>query len=157
MSKAYREFIGSDIVSKTTAEMRAWCKRPGRRKDGKPLYVTEQNHKKECDVNEIIRKYDKTGLISHVSRFEARFGDLTGVDFKVAMDLITGAQSSFNALPAEIRKRFENNPEKLLSFMESPENRSEAIKLGLINPSWTDSTDGLGEHVKLGENVVKTE
>lgn len=158
MSKAYREFIGDPGPVVTTAEMRSFVQRPGMVDDeGKILYRTEQNHKKECDINLIIKKYDKTGLISHISKFEGEFGDLRGVDYKTALDQVTRAGSLFNQLPSNIRNRFSNNPEKLLSFMENPANRDEAIKLGLINKHWTEDTDGLGEHVPEGGNVKKDE
>jgi len=150
MSKEYRDRLekGEEI------NMRMYCQRPGKRnEEGKLIYYTEQHHKAECDVNNIIKKYDKTGLITHVSRFEAKFGDMRGVDFKTAMDIVSSAKSEFNKLPSEIRKRFENTPEKLLEFMEKEENRDEAIKLGLIRADWTVETDGLGEHVEEGQNV----
>lgn len=144
--------------SQTSAVMRKWCQRPGKKDEhGNILYFTEQSHKRETDVNLIIKKYDKTGLIDHVSRFEAKYGDMTGLDFKTAQDLVTNARSSFETLPADIKKRFKQNPKNLLEFMEDPNNRKEAIELGLIHPSWTEETDGLGEHVKAGENVIKTE
>lgn len=142
----------------TKEQMRKWCQRPGlTTKDGKPMYTTQQNHKKECDVNEIIKKYDKQGLIIHVSKIEAKYGDLTGNDFKEMQDKVTNAISMFNELPSKIRNRFDNHPAELLRFMENPENRKEAERLGLIDPRWTEETDGLGEHVKEGENVNKPE
>lgn len=156
MGKNYRLETGEEMESRTNPIMRIWCQRPGPvGPDGKLITATEQHHKRECDVNEIIKKYDKQGLITHVSKFEARYGDLQGVDFKEAMDLITGAQSKFNELPAEIRKRFRNDPGELITFMEDENNREEAIQLGLIDRKWTPETDGLGEHVKLGENKEK--
>lgn len=140
----------------TTPEMRIFCQRPGKRdENGNIQYFTEQAHKDTCDVNKIIQKYDKTGLISHVSKIEAQFGDMTGADFKAMQDKVANATSMFNELPSEIRNRFKNNPYGLLKFMENPDNRAEAIKLGIINPDWTPETDGLGEHVKLNENVKK--
>lgn len=145
MSIAFREKYGTEKVDK--AEMRKWCQRPGKYDANGPIYFTEQTHKKECDINYIIKKYDKTGLISHVSQFEAKFGDLTGQDFKTMQDTVASAKSSFEVLPSEIRKQFDNSPEKLLTFMEDPENRDKAIELGLINKHWTAETDGLGEHV----------
>jgi phage internal scaffolding protein len=156
MSLEYAKKYGDEKVSKEV--MRDWCKRPGKKdKNGKNIYLTEQAHKKETDINLIIQKYDKTGLISHVSSFEGRFGDLTGLEFKEMMDKVTNAQSMFNNLPAEIRKEFDNTPEKLLTFMENPENRQRAIELGLIDSEWTEATDGLGEHVKEGENIKEEE
>lgn len=156
MGKHYRITFNEDGESKTDQEMRLHCQRPGKSDtDGKPIYYTEQNHKDECDVNKIIRKYDKTGLITHISKIEAKFGDMTGGDFKEAHDLVINAKRMFDELPSNIRNRFKNNPEELLTFMEDPENRDEAIELGLIDKAWTPETDGLGEHVPEGGNVTK--
>lgn len=149
MSKEFRIYTGVIGESRTSSAMRAFCSRPGRSdNEGKPLYFTEQGHKRECDVNLIIKKYDKTGLISHVNKFEANFGDLTGMDFKEANDLVINANNQFNNLPSHIRKRFNNSPEEFLRFFESDTNREEAIKLGLIPPDIAAELDGLGEHVK---------
>lgn len=149
MSKAYREFTLHEDSPSTTPDMREYCKRPGRvLEDGRPEYTTQQHHKAECDINKIIEKYDKKGVITHISRFEAKFGDLTGLDFKTMQDKVANALSMFEALPWKIKARFGNSPANLLEFMEHPENRPEAIKLGLIDPHWADDEDGLGEHVK---------
>ena len=152
MSENFRQAFGDKKV--TRKEMREWCQRPGRTdRTGAIQYFTEQAHKDICDINKIIRKYDKQGVISHVSKFEAKFGDLTGDDYKTMMDKVTSAQLMFGDLPSKIRDRFDNNPEKLLRFMEKAENRQEAIELGIIDPLWTADTDGLGEHVPEGGNV----
>jgi hypothetical protein len=36
-------------------------------------------------------------------------------------------------LPAELRARFENDPAKLIEFIDNSENLDEAINLGLVN------------------------
>jgi len=158
MGKNYCKEMDVEGKPTTSEDMRIFCQRPGKtNEDGTPLYFTEQSHKRECDVNYIIQKYDKTGLISHISRFEGKFGDMTGLEFKAIQDKIANAQSMFNALPSEVRNKFNNDPSALLSFMDDPENRDEAIELGLIRNTWTEETDGLGEHVKLGENIKKAD
>lgn len=150
MSKEFRERENLDSLGLTTpAYMREWCQRPGARlPDGKMEYYTEQDHKDTCDINKIIRKYDKTGLITHISSMEAKFGDLTGMEFKAMQDKVAGAKSMFEALPGKIKQRFDYMPEKLLEFMDDPKNRPEAIELGLINKDWAEEVDGIGEHVK---------
>lgn len=154
MSKAYLEKVEKEGV----VDMRAWCSRPGRRgSDGKPVYFTQQNHKKECDVNLIIAKYDKTGLIQHVQKLEGRYGDVTGVDFRKAQDLYINAQRMFENLPVHIKKRFRQNAGDFLEFMENPDNREEAIQLGLIKKEWKEETDGLGEHVKSADDYKDKE
>jgi phage internal scaffolding protein len=137
-------------------EFRKWNQRPGKmNKKGEPIYFTEQVHKDACDINKIIDKYDKDGIITHVSNFEAQFGDLSGAEFKEMMDKVVDASNLFMDLPAHIRNEFNNSPEELLTFMDDPDNRDKAIELGLIRNTWTPETDGLGEHVKEGENVEK--
>lgn len=155
MSKKFLETYGTEPVSKSV--IRKWTQRPGKQdKDGNPVYFTQQSSKEVCDINQLIIRYRAGQLITHVSAIEGRYGDVPEADYKEAMDLIAGATSMFNQLPSSIRNRFENNPGKLLGFMENPDNRAEAIKLGLISPDWTEETDGLGEHVILGENQNKT-
>ena len=125
MSKALRLTMGK-VVWKGTSTQRELVREACRHHteiddDGRPVnMVTEQHHKIECDVNQIIRKYDNTGLITHVVDMEGKYGDMTGVDYKDAMDLITGVQSQFNELPSNIRKEFSNSPQRYLAFMENP-------------------------------------
>jgi len=153
MSKQYREETGMEMERLTSDEMRNHCKRPGKHdEEGKPIYFTEQHHKAECDINLIIDKYDKQGIIKHITEFEAKFGDISGMDFKDMQDKIAQANSSFNELPWQIRERFNNNPQFLLHFMDDEENRPEAIKLGLISNTTPPEMDGLGEHVKKQKN-----
>jgi phage internal scaffolding protein len=155
MSNLFLKRFGNKKINKS--QMRSFCTRPGRKdKTGKNIYTTEQHHKDKCDINKIIKKYDKTGVITHVTKFEAKFGDMTGMDFKTMQDKVAKAKSMFEAMPSEIRNRFDNNPADLLSFMENPDNRDKAIELGLIRADWTEETDGLGEHVREGEQVKKT-
>lgn len=161
MGKAYRELTGNEGISATTPEMRTLCQRPGKRdKDGNIVYFTEQNHKNECDINKLIRKYDKTGLINHINKIEAKFGDMTGLDFRDMNDKIISARNMFDGLPSEIRNRFDNDVQKLLAFMDDPNNRDEGIKLGLIKKSYKEEEDGFGEHVVRdddGNVIPKTE
>lgn len=149
MSKKFREATNFKETPTTKPEMRAFLTRPGRTDDnGNLIYMTEQHHKDECNINNILKKYDQTGLLSHVQTMEAMYGDMTGDDYKTAMDMILTMRDQMDAMPSHIRKRFENSPQKFLEFMENPDNRDEAIKLGIINSAWPADLDGLGEHVK---------
>lgn len=156
MSQEYCIKTGLNSDPTTTQEMRLLCQRPGRKDaDGNTVYFTEQSHKKECDINEIIRKYDRQGVILHVNRIEAKYGDMSGFDFRSAHDLVFNARNMFMDLPSDIRKRFQNDPGSFIEFMEDPDNRNEAIELGLISGDTPPESDGLGEHVVDG--VVQTE
>jgi len=157
MSKDYCKENGIEGYPTTDPEMRKWCQRPGKHdEDGNPVYFTEQAHKKECEIDHILKKFDKTGLITHIQDIEAKFGDVTGMEFQNMQNKIAAAKNSFNQLPLDIRNRFENDPAKLLSFMDDENNRHEAIKLGLIHEDTPENLDGLGEHVTADQAVNPT-
>ena len=148
MSNAYAK----ELQSKKKVNMRKWCQRPGTKdQDGNYVYFTEQSHRDICDINKVIQRFDKTGVLTHVSKIEARFGDCTGADFRAAQDLFLNANKMFEDLPADIKKRFNQNAGELLEFMENEKNRDEAIALGLIRGDTPAEKDGLGEHVKADD------
>jgi len=96
---------------------------------------TKQSFRKQCDVNSIIDKAKKTGLVSHLNTKTPVFGNFIGVpNYQDAMDLVNKANSNFNALPSKLRERFMNDPSKLLEFINEPTNYDEAVKLGLVIP-----------------------
>lgn len=92
---------------------------------------TKQAFKAECDINTIMARYLKTGLLEHVRTDAARFLDVTGADFMEAQTFVAEAHSMFHSLPSHIRTKFENNPAEFFKFMENPANAQEAIALGL--------------------------
>lgn len=94
--------------------------------------MTKQSFKEECDINNIIREFGVTGIATHVRQNEGLYVDLPDpLDYQQAIDLARGARTAFDALPAQVRARFENDPEQFLSFMADPSNQEEMIKLGL--------------------------
>jgi len=61
------------------------------------------------------------------------YGDFTGIfDFQTAQNAVIHAKQQFMELPAKLRARFDNSPQKLLEFLDDPENRNEAEFLGLV-------------------------
>lgn len=96
--------------------------------------MTKQSFKEECDINNIVKRFELTGVIDHLNQ-KAREGVYTDLpdplDFQGALELVREAQDAFNSLPADIRARFQNDPEAFLSFTSDPSNQDEMIKLGL--------------------------
>jgi len=148
MSNSYLQKVGIGKGPFTTSEMREHCKRPGTTdENGKIIYFTEQHHKEYCDINNIVKKYDTTGLLQNVTEAEGKYGDVSGLEYKEALDLVIGMESTMAEMPSHIRKYFKNDPRLFAEFMENPDNREKAIELGLINRAWEPDLDGLGEHV----------
>ena len=107
---------------------------------GKLIYKTEQSHKDRVDVNNIIKKYARTGVIDHMHFVDPSFQDCTSIDFKTAMDRVLKVQEAFEKIPSNIRNRFDNDPSKFMAFYENPENKEEAKKLGLTRSDWISAT-----------------
>lgn len=97
--------------------------------------MTKQSFKDECDINNIMSRYEATGVVQHVSGRTAEFGDfISPLDFQASMNAVIEAQDMFAQLPARVRDRFGNDPGQMLEFLSEEKNRDEAIALGLVNP-----------------------
>jgi phage internal scaffolding protein len=95
--------------------------------------LAQQHFKDECDINNILRQFNVTGLLPEAP-LSPRYGDFTGIgDYHSALNAVIAAQDGFDALPAQIRARFDNDPENLINFLNDASNKDEAIKLGLID------------------------
>ena len=104
--------------------------------------LTQQHFKDETDINNILRQFNITGQLPEKT-LEPRYGDFTGVlDYHSALNAVIASQDQFMALPATLRARFENDPAKLIEFLDNKENLDEAINLGLVNkPQTTQVVD----------------
>lgn len=100
--------------------------------DDSGVVMTEQSHRDSCDINVIMKKYEKSGLISHVSDVNPNYGDFTQVsDYHSARNQLIAADAAFMTLDAKVRKFFDNDPARFLEFMANPQNAEKAIELGL--------------------------
>lgn len=97
--------------------------------------LTEQHHKNDCDVNQILKRYLKTGILDSRNVKTPMYGDFSFApsDYRQAVELLEEARSRFLALPSEVRERFGNDPGAVLDFLNDPANRDEAVKLGLVS------------------------
>lgn len=105
---------------------------------------TKQEFKKETDINVILKKFEKTGIINFRDANEAMYEDIDPLDFHQAMNIVAQGKEMFEALPATLRKRFGHDPENFLEFIQDPGNKDEARKLGLLRPDTNHDLDGDG-------------
>lgn len=97
--------------------------------------LTHQSFRNECDINQIMSKYKKTGQINHLTKHSGAYGDFTNVgEYQESLNKIILAEEAFSSLPANLRKRFGNDPSNFIEFTLNEDNRSEAEKLGLVTP-----------------------
>lgn len=94
--------------------------------------LAQQHFKEECDINTILERFNITGMLPQ-STLSPRYGDFTGIgDYHTALNRVMAAHEEFEALPAQIRARFQNNPAQLIEFLADEKNRPEAEELGLV-------------------------
>lgn len=94
--------------------------------------MTRQSEAGSCDINAIMRGYEKTGVLPVEAR-EAVFADVSTLgSFREVLDVIQAATEGFMELPARVRARFDNDPVAFVDFCGRPENRAELVELGLV-------------------------
>ncbi len=103
--------------------------------------LAQQHFKEECDINTILQKFSITGILPDAP-LSPRYGDFSGIgDYHTALNRVMAAKDEFMALPANIRARFDNDPSKLIEFLEDSSNRPEAEELGLVEKGAAEAVE----------------
>lgn len=103
--------------------------------------LTQQQFLEESDINYIADRYGLTGEMPQVTQ-PPTYGDFTGIfDFQTAQNAVRKATEDFMQLPAKLRTRFDNDPQKLLEFLDNEDNRAEAEFLGLANKRQSEQAE----------------
>jgi len=97
--------------------------------------MTKQSFRDECNINKIMAKFQRTGLLNHYAKHAPQYMDIPAIDYADALNIIAEAESMFEELPSTVRAKFENDPEKFLEFVQDPENLEEMREMGLANPT----------------------
>ncbi|QXP08093.1 MAG: internal scaffolding protein [Arizlama microvirus] len=100
---------------------------------------TKQSFKAECDINRIMKRFKKTAGAEFLDMCDSPsggvYGDFTGIsDYQSALAQVKQAEASFEALPWQLRKRFDHDPGAFLDFVLDPKNSEELKKMGLAKP-----------------------
>lgn len=99
------------------------------------ISMTKQSHKQECDINNILSQYKKTGLIHHITSLQPTFTDLPDeIDYQHAQNTLLQAQEAFAALPSSVRDRFGNDPALFLGAFQDETQAEYLREMGLLKP-----------------------
>lgn len=116
---------------------------------------TDQSQKDDCDVNVIVDRFMKTGVMPNMEG-NPIYGDFASVpDYQNALDLVARAQEQFDGLDAKTRKRFDNDPLAFLDFVNDPKNTKEMIDLGLATERKTEAPKAPQEPPKTTDNATQ--
>lgn len=125
--------------------------------------ITKQSFSQDCDINIIMQRFEKTGIIDSINNRSPQYGDFSDItDYQGSLNQVMRAQEGFSALPASLRSRFDNDPALLLEFLQDSNNYDEAVKLGLIDQKLDIESqknivaEGDGEGVSLPSHQLPT-
>lgn len=94
---------------------------------------TKQSFKDECDINNVMLRYEKTGVLPPSTNRQPLYGDFTEVpDYQTALGIVYTAEDQFLQLPSQMRKFFNNDPAFMLAYIQDPKNKAMCQKLGLL-------------------------
>lgn len=104
-----------------------------------PLFFDTENHPSKtkqseaaaCDINNIVARYQKTGVIDHVSKWGPLYGEIPAVDYHEAQNILRLGAEMYAELPSSVREKF-SGPEEFLAFVQTPENQDALEALGLV-------------------------
>lgn len=108
------------------------------KKTGDRIVKTQQHFGPECDINVLVARYKKTGKIGGDNpKTPPQYIDTTAYtekSFEDSFNEVKQIQERFNTLPANIRAQFNNNPARLLAFLEDKRNYAAGVQMGLLEP-----------------------
>lgn len=114
---------------------------------------TQQHFAKDVDINNIMRKYMKTGVLGDPFSPPppGYFADVSTVgDFIEVSNKIKLGEQLYSMLPLELKEKFKTIPE-VLAFIADPKNEDEARRYGLLKPLTPEEAAAKAAAVKAAE------
>lgn len=104
--------------------------------------MTKQSFRDESNLNNIMKRFEKTGQLPNLISQDPSFGDFSDpISYQDSLNLVIKAGEQFAALPSRVRDRFGNDPQQFLMFVNDASNVDEMIRMGIAKK--TDSQPDL--------------
>jgi len=91
--------------------------------------MTKQCHKDECLVENILARFQATGVCDHVNQAHPLNTDPSQIfdcvdfpSFQEAQQTIAAAKQAFDALPKELQEKSGGSPEAMAEWLQDPTN-----------------------------------
>lgn len=82
---------------------------------------TVQSDAHKADIQNIISKFNATGIIEHLNTVEMTFADVSEFgDYKDVMDHLRMAETEFMKLPSKVREEFDHDVANWLDAAHDP-------------------------------------
>lgn len=95
--------------------------------------LVEESHARDLDINLIVKRFTPAELQAAAARVDALYGDFATFEgLQEAAIRVQKAQEEFNALPAEVRREFDNDPGLLVRAIDDLERGDKAVEEKLV-------------------------
>lgn len=105
-----------------------------RGEQGERLTGAKQAFRQECNINSIMDRYQRTGVLPMTDKQPQYVECPADVSYQSALNQVIAVQEAFMQLPPGVRRRFNNDPEGFVEFVSDPANADEAEAMGLLSP-----------------------
>jgi len=122
---------------------------------GEVIQLTQQQHLDDCNINKIMEKIASGRMVMPTAN-NPQYGDFSsGISYQEALDSTERIKNEFSKLPAAVKRKFGQDPSKLIDYLADSKNRKEAIEIGLIEdkPPQKSIGDVVNAVEKLSEKI----
>ncbi len=118
--------------------------------------LTQQQFGDESNINKIMERYQRDGVLDHLNTYDGQYGDFSNVaSYQESLHQISEAENMFMQLPSQVRKEFENDPVQFVEFASNPANIDKLIELGLATPREAQTPTSKSTPAEGGKPSVK--
>lgn len=93
--------------------------------------MTQQHMADSVNINKIMDRYLRTGEFPDVQEEHLSFYDVPAQSYHEMMNTLARGEEAFNALPAQFRKNWDNDPVAFLRDLQEPSGAELRLKLGI--------------------------
>jgi hypothetical protein len=90
--------------------------------ENKEPSMTKESLAKDLDVNNIVRRHAKTGVLPNAHAFEGIYGEFDSIDLREAEEKVMKANELFMEVPSAIRAEFNNDAGAFIDYATDPAN-----------------------------------
>lgn len=104
--------------------------------------LTDQSFADECDVNVLMKRYEKTGVLPQFPDRQPFYVDNWDMpSYQDAQNIILAADAAFMALPASVRAKFDNDPQAFADYVSDEKNSDQLREWGMLSPEAVERLD----------------
>lgn len=94
---------------------------------------TKQSFKNQCDINDLVARHRRTGLVDHTTSRKPLYGDFTAAtDLFTHINATNAAEDEFRTLPAQVRRLCNEDPVELLNLLATEPGCESLRTAGLV-------------------------